>query len=105
MLIAGIGENPMILSSPYFYYRVRVRRGHDLRDLRPRGAYEPAFAPRRLVASRLLRVLDDGGPGVHGIPSLRECLAVHLHEDTADVGVLYADRGVGVPSPTALPRS
>ena len=77
--------------------RVHVGGGDDLHRLFPRHADHAAAATLRLVGARLLRVLDDRGPRVDGIPEALLGLAEHVEQDAAHVGVLDTGRRVLVP--------
>ena len=77
--------------------RVHVGGGDDLHRLFPGHADHAAAATLRLVGARLLRVLDDRGPRVDGIPEALLGLAEHVEQDAAHVGVLDTGRRVLVP--------
>ena len=77
--------------------RVHVGGGDDLHRLFPGHADHAAAATLRLVGARLLRVLNDLGPRVDGIPEALLGLAEHVEEDAAHVGVLDTGRRVLVP--------
>ncbi|CAN5857635.1 hypothetical protein BH23ACT11_BH23ACT11_04810 [soil metagenome] len=90
---------------PVLLDRVDVGGGHDLRHLRPRGPHEPTLTSHGLIAMGLLRVLDDGGPGVHRVARLRFRLAVHLKEHPSHIRVLDADGRVRIPGERGAPRT
>ena len=77
--------------------RVHVGGGDNLHRLFPGHADHAAAATLRLVGSRLLRVLNDLGPRVDGIPEALLGLAEHVEQDAAHVGVLDTGRRVLVP--------
>ena len=77
--------------------RMHVGGGDDLHRFFPGHADHAAAAALRLVGTRLLRVLNDLGPRVDGIPEALLGLAEHVEQDAAHVGVLDTGRRVLVP--------
>ncbi len=73
------------------------RGGHQLQRLVPGGPPEPALAAGPLVASALLGVVHDGGPGGDRIGVAGPRRAPQVHERAAQVGVFHAQRAVEVP--------
>ena len=84
--MAGMTEKPAIRSGAVLLDRVHVGGGDDLHRLFPRHADHAAAATLRLVGASLLRVLDDRGPRVDGIPEALLGLAEHVEQDAAHVG-------------------
>ena len=77
--------------------RVDVGGGHDLGDLVPARSDQAPLAACRLVAARLVGVLDDRAPGDDGVAVRRLGLAEHLQQHAAHVGIADPGRRVGVP--------
>ena len=66
---------------------VGVSGSHHLDGLVPVRPNETALAAGLLIGPGLLLVLDDGRPGQHGVAVAGLRLAVHLQQDTPDIGV------------------
>ena len=88
---AGVTVGTVVLDG------VHVSSSHQLESLSPGRAHQTTLTACVHVACTLSGVGHDGVEGVHGV--VVDCLrfAVHLQQETANVGVLNASGRVGVP--------
>ena len=88
---AGVTVGAVVLDG------VHVSSSHQFESFSPGRAHQTTLTACVNVACTLGGVRHDGVEGVHGI--IVDCLrfAVHLQQETANVGVLNAGGRVGVP--------
>ena len=88
---AGVTVGTIVLNG------VHVGSSHQLESLSPSRAHQTTLTASIHIAGTLSGVRHDGVEGIHGVAVDSLCLAVHLQQGTANVGVLHSGGRVGVP--------